>query len=274
MIQSPKNEEAKASRPLHIDNGTLEALKWLALVLMTGDHVNKYVFAETLPGLFELGRIAMPLFLLVLAYNLARADAFQAGVHQRMGIRLAAFGALATLPYIAVTGVLGGWWPLNMLFTMLLLTLICWLIDHSTAVHSLLAVVVFSLGGSLVEYWWPGLLLGLACWGYCKRASRFRLTLVMVATAALWPVITTTGRWSSCPCSSLPPEFTSHGHDTSACFTCTTLPTSQLYGPSSVFQPITLRETAKHALSHRPRRIHVVDRTRMSGDDRLAHEPH
>lgn len=188
MIELPENGTAKCSEPLHIDNGTLEALKWLALVLMTGDHVNKYVFADSLPGLFELGRIAMPLFVLVLAYNLARLDAFLSGVHRRVGIRLAAFGVLATLPYIAITGVLGGWWPLNMLFTMLLLTLICWLIDHGTFVYSLLAVVAFSLGGSLVEYWWPGLLLGLACWGYCKQASRFRLTLVAVATAALWPV--------------------------------------------------------------------------------------
>jgi len=188
LIRISENGTAKTSGPLHIDNGTLEALKWLALVLMTADHVNKYVFADSLPGLFELGRIAMPLFVLVLAYNLARPDAFQAGVHRRMGMRLAAYGALATLPYIAITGVLGGWWPLNMLFTMLLLTLICWLIDHGTAVHSLLAVVAFSLGGSLVEYWWPGVLLGLACWGYCKQDSRFRLALVMVATAALWPV--------------------------------------------------------------------------------------
>ena len=188
MIRISENGTAKTAGPLHIDNGTLEALKWLALVLMTGDHVNKYVFAETLPGLFELGRLAMPLFMFVLAYNLARPGAFQAGVHRRMAVRLATFGTLATLPYIAITGVLGGWWPLNMLFTMLLLTVMCWLIDHGTRLHSLLAVVAFSLGGSLVEYWWPGLLLGLACWGYCKQASRFRLTLVIVATAALWPV--------------------------------------------------------------------------------------
>ncbi|MBK7549911.1 MAG: hypothetical protein IPI20_19875 [Rhodoferax sp.] len=77
MIQSSKNEETRASGPLHIDNGTLEALKWLALVLMTGDHVNKYVLADSLPGLFELGRLAMPLFMFVLAYNLARPGAFQ-----------------------------------------------------------------------------------------------------------------------------------------------------------------------------------------------------
>ncbi len=188
MIQCSENGATTTAGPLHIDNGTLEALKWLALVLMTGDHVNKYVFADSIPGLFELGRISMPLFMLVIAYNLARPGAFQAGVHWRMGKRLVIYGALATLPYIAITGVLGGWWPLNMLLTLLLLTLICWLTDHGTPLHSLLAVVAFSLGGSLVEYWWAGLLLGLACWGYCKQASRFRLILVILATVALWPV--------------------------------------------------------------------------------------
>ena len=53
-------------------DGTIEGLKWLALVLMTGDHVNKYLFNATLPVLFEAGRIALPLFVFVLAYNLAR----------------------------------------------------------------------------------------------------------------------------------------------------------------------------------------------------------
>ena len=28
-------------KPLHVPDGTVEALKWLALALMTGDHVNK-----------------------------------------------------------------------------------------------------------------------------------------------------------------------------------------------------------------------------------------
>jgi TraX protein len=173
---------------LSIDNGTLEALKWLALVLMTGDHVNKYLFGESVPGLFELGRLAMPLFMFVLAYNLARPGALAAGLHRRISVRLAVFGTLATLPYIAITGVLGGWWPLNMLFTLLLLTGICWLIELGTATSSLSAVVLFSLGGSLVEYWWPGLLLGMACWLYCKRPNSLRLVGVIVACIALWPV--------------------------------------------------------------------------------------
>ena len=44
-------------RRLVIANGTLEALKWLALLLMTGGHVNKYLFNGTLPWLFNAGRV-------------------------------------------------------------------------------------------------------------------------------------------------------------------------------------------------------------------------
>jgi hypothetical protein len=35
-------------KPFHFSDGTLEALKWLGLILMTGDHVNKYLFNATL----------------------------------------------------------------------------------------------------------------------------------------------------------------------------------------------------------------------------------
>ena len=57
---------------LTLTNGGAEALKWLALLLMVGDHVNKYLFNGTLPVLFEAGRICAPLFALVFAWNLAR----------------------------------------------------------------------------------------------------------------------------------------------------------------------------------------------------------
>src|ERR1035438_6734361 len=39
-----------------IADGTLEALKWGALVLMVFDHVNQYLYAEGLPAIFQLGR--------------------------------------------------------------------------------------------------------------------------------------------------------------------------------------------------------------------------
>ncbi|MDK3025103.1 TraX family protein [Cupriavidus taiwanensis] len=36
-------------KSLHVPDGTVEALKWIALALMTGDHVNKYLFVDFHP---------------------------------------------------------------------------------------------------------------------------------------------------------------------------------------------------------------------------------
>ena len=82
-------------KALRIPDGTVEALKWLALVLATGDHVNKYLFNATLPVLFEAGRVALPLRV---RHGLQPGPAGHArtlGVGRTMS-RLAMFGALAS----------------------------------------------------------------------------------------------------------------------------------------------------------------------------------
>ena len=174
--------------PIHIANGTLEAIKWLALILMTGDHVNTYLFAHKLPACFELGRLAMPLFVFVLAYNLARPGSLATGAHWRTGKRLAIYGLIACVPYMALGTVLGGWWPLNILFTLLAATAIFGLIEHGGQLHTTLAVAVFAVAGALVEYWWAALVLAIACWLYCKRPTPGRLLSLIACTASLWLV--------------------------------------------------------------------------------------
>lgn len=52
--------------------------------------------------MYELGRIAMPLFGFVLAYNLARSDSLQKGMHVRAMQRLFIFGLLAAPFFIAL----------------------------------------------------------------------------------------------------------------------------------------------------------------------------
>lgn len=56
-------------------SGGREFLKWLAAVFMTGDHALKILGLGYVPGIAELGRVAFPLFALVLAYNLAKPNA-------------------------------------------------------------------------------------------------------------------------------------------------------------------------------------------------------
>jgi hypothetical protein len=80
---------------LFVSDGTIEVMKWLVLLSMTSDHVNKYLFNETLPFLFEAGRVAMPLFVFVLAYNLARPGIYESGAYLRIMTRLTIFGLLS-----------------------------------------------------------------------------------------------------------------------------------------------------------------------------------
>lgn len=169
-----------------MSDGSLEALKWIALLLMTGDHVNKYLFNGTNDFLFNAGRIAMPLFVFVLAYNLARPDTLERGVYTRTMQRLALFGVLATPAFIALGGLMSGWWPLNILFSLLALTAILRLCEQRTVGGYVAAAAVFLVAGSSIEFWWPALTFGLAVWCYCKRPSCMALTLALIALTALW----------------------------------------------------------------------------------------
>jgi len=56
----------------------------LGLALMTLDHINKHLLHERVTALFDLGRMALPLFGLVLAYNLARPGTLERGVYIRV----------------------------------------------------------------------------------------------------------------------------------------------------------------------------------------------
>lgn len=170
---------------LEISSGTIEAVKWLALVLMIGDHINKYLLNDTIPWLYNAGRLATPLFMFVLAYNLARPGAMVRGVYRRAMQRLAIFGALASPAFLALGGLLHGWWPLNILFTLFVLTATLRLLEIGTLQGYISAVAVFALGGCMVEFWWPAVAFGVGIWSYTKRPSLPALILAIASCAAL-----------------------------------------------------------------------------------------
>lgn len=169
---------------LAVHNGTLEALKWIALALMTLDHVNKFLFDEKLTPLFYAGRLVMPMFGFVLAYNLARPSALAGGMHLRVMKRLAIFGALSTPMFVALVG----WWPLNILFMLIFATAILFLHEKGGPWNRVAALALFVFGGALVEFWWPALLSCIAAWAYCRQPSMKRLALWTLATASLFVV--------------------------------------------------------------------------------------
>jgi len=168
---------------LVITTGTLNALKWLALACMAGDHVNKYLLNDSVPGLFATGRLALPIFLFAIAYNLARPDTLKKGVYLRVMQRLLFFGVIASAPFIALGGLLAGWWPLNVLFTLLALVTTIYLVDRG---NWFLAGIVFLIGGSSVEFWWPAIIFGVAVWAYCKKPTWSAAIVAILACSALW----------------------------------------------------------------------------------------
>jgi len=171
-----------------ISGGTLEALKWLGLVLMVLDHANKYLFAHTIPGAFEAGRLAMPIFGFVLAYNLARPGALAAGVHVRVMKRLALYGLAATPFFIGLGGLLAGWWPLNIMFMLLVSAGVVRLVEQGGFARLAGAAALFLLGGAFVEFWWFALAFTVSAWWYFKTGSKAAVVACTLALAALFVV--------------------------------------------------------------------------------------
>ena len=173
-----------------VQDGTIEALKWFGVVLMTLDHINKYFFNETLPGVFELGRLTMPIFGFVLAYNLARPGCLAKGVYGRTMKRMALYGLLATPFYIILgAGQLAfGWLPLNIMAMLFVATASLYLVELGGGRGMLAAGVVFLLGGILGEFWWMGQAVVMTAWWYFRSGRHIALVSVIAATALLFVI--------------------------------------------------------------------------------------
>lgn len=176
---------------LTLSDGAVEALKWLALILMTGDHVNKYLLKDAYPILFMLGRIAAPLFCVVLAYNLARPNTLERGVYGRTITRLILFAVIATIPYTGLGNmkigyILFGWWPLNILVTLTVAASCILFLDRGGKFDGLLFVVTLVIGGALGEFWWPVILLCIGVWLYSRSPGWAGLILAVASTGAFF----------------------------------------------------------------------------------------
>ena len=187
-ISPPRAAAASGLPLLRLDSGTLEALKWLGLVLMTVDHVNKYLLRDAVPALFDVGRLALPIFSFVLAYNLARPTSLANGAYGRVARRLAIAGILASVPFIGLGGLVWEWWPLNILFMLLVSVGVMGLVERGGSLRNTAAAVLFLLGGAMVEFWWPAIVMTLAAWRYTRRPSWISLFVWTAATASLYVI--------------------------------------------------------------------------------------
>jgi TraX protein len=164
---------------LPIENSTLEALKWFALVLMVLDHVNKYLFAASWSVVPELSRCVAPIFATVLGLNLSRPWALHKGAHARTAARLLVFGLLAT----PASAALHGAWPLNILFTLLAGTLVVLALQHNTAAHLAAGGIVCIAAGFATDYGVVGVATVVTAFACGQHASLARV-LAWVACIA------------------------------------------------------------------------------------------
>ena len=171
--------------PVELSDGAVEAMKWLGLILMTADHAQQYGLMPAIPGAYEAGRLAYPLFGIVLAYNLARPSSEGPAVYCRVLIRLLVCGALASIPFIALGGLGFGWWPLNSMATLAVAVAIMYLLETRQPFWKTKAATLFLLGGAMVEFWWPGVALCVGVWLYWKQPTWAALILWLAGTASL-----------------------------------------------------------------------------------------
>lgn len=162
---------------LTLSDGSLEALKWLALISMVYDHVVRLLLMGPVLGpATAFGRLAFPLFAFILAYNLSRPGVGEQ-VYRRLVLRLLGFGILAQPAMYYLLGV----WQLNILFSLAAFVGILWLVHDRSKWFALpAAAFLFLAAGPYIEYGWYGLvlMLGLA---YFVQHGAALLSLVALA---------------------------------------------------------------------------------------------
>lgn len=175
-----------AVAPLKIASGTIEAIKWLAVIFMTIDHANAFLFAGVHAWMFSVGRLALPLFAFVLAYNLARPQALERGAYQRTLVRLAAGCVVATIPFVLLSKLQWGWLPINVMGLFFTATACLYFFGRGGLANFTAGAALFAVGGALTEFWWPGLVVVLTAHAYCRRPTRTYLLLLTIALAMLY----------------------------------------------------------------------------------------
>ncbi len=148
----------------------MEAVKWLALLSMTIDHINRFFFKASIYPAYSTGRLAMPLFAFILAYNLAQPGVKSRGIYTRVIIRLVIFGLLATPGYIAMRH-LENIFPLNIMFLLAAAVAIFSYFEEGGASNRIIALFIFLIGGLFVEYDWVGIIFCFTSWVYCRKPT-------------------------------------------------------------------------------------------------------
>lgn len=185
--------------PRWLTDGQLEFVKWMALASMLLDHVGRLWLGHPATGwVFAGGRLAFPLFAMVLGINLARPGE-QAARAARTARRLALWCAVAVVPSVLARGEPA---LVNVLGTLGLGAALCWALAASARPAVAWTVFAAALVASPhVEFGLAGVLLVPMAW--LSQARRVApapwLVLLLVGLVGLlnqrsggWPALAMT----------------------------------------------------------------------------------
>lgn len=142
------NQVARLVNQLALCRGNQSAwLKYLAVVAMVCDHLNQTLLAYHYPAMSAFGRLAMPIFVVILGANLTETEARDANIALRAASRLLIAAIIAQPFYGHLFHTSIG----NVMFTLALGVLLPQL--------RLLRFGLILLLGFYVDYYWFGLLL-------------------------------------------------------------------------------------------------------------------
>ena len=164
----------------HPASGALEVLKLAALVAMVADHANKHALEGAYPMMEHVGRLAFPLFALVVAANLR----WNSADPQRYFMRLVVWGMASQAIYTWATGRT----ELNILLTLAVgvqLVLAVEALRQHSSVVGVLWLMLLTVAALACEYRLTGPLLVMLFHAWFARPGPYTAVLAILGVAAL-----------------------------------------------------------------------------------------
>lgn len=167
--------------------GSVELIKWVALLAMIIDHVGFVIFDQgkfSVP--FSIGRIAFPLFAFVLAFKISAKRESEPKFLLGIVGRLFVFALVSTIPYYFAFRTI---WPINVLFTLGLGVFSCYLVAEKMGrLKRWLGLSLVFFSSFLCDYFAPGVFLVLFSFIFFRRptiAGFFVLMILLMLVAGM-----------------------------------------------------------------------------------------
>lgn len=159
-----------------LEDGTCEALKWIAFAAMLVDHANIVFLDRSADWMFQVGRVAMPIFAVVFGYNLARSRDPDAVIRRMI------LAGLLVQPLAVWTINRGELLPLNILLTFAAGASLVRAADRGRMVQLAVLLVV---SVAAMDYTILGPLLVAVSWRYFRDRGDAAFALLCLLAAAL-----------------------------------------------------------------------------------------